>query len=241
MILLTLTRLEILLASHRAALQNKPMVNFIRNPSLLLATVLATGISLPTLASAANLFVDPSLESPITFDGPPFVGTWEGFNGGGATAANSTLSARTGTQSLRLAITNTDNTFSGAFQDVAGLTAGTPATVSGWLTAPSTPFDVGIEIRVEWRNSVTGMEISRTPNLTPTPTSTYVAFTQSSIVPAGADSARVVFAIQSFGPEPTNSGVAYFDDLSFEAVPEPTASLLTGAAALGLLARRRRQ
>ena len=32
--------------------------------------------------AAANLFVDPSFENQITYDGPPFLGTWEGFNGG---------------------------------------------------------------------------------------------------------------------------------------------------------------
>jgi hypothetical protein len=47
--------------------------------------------------------------------GPPFVGSWEGFNGGGATAANTTTLPRTGAQALTLSITSTLNTFAGAF------------------------------------------------------------------------------------------------------------------------------
>ena len=37
--------------------------------------------------SAQNLLVNPGFEDPITSDGPPFVGFWEAFNGGGGASA----------------------------------------------------------------------------------------------------------------------------------------------------------
>jgi len=47
----------------------------------------------------------------------------------------------------------------------------------------------------------------------------------------------VVYAIQSFGPEPTNNGVVFVDDVSF--VPEPSVPALVGVG-LCLAAMRRR-
>src|SRR5262245_46898252 len=89
-----------------------------------LPLIAATLLSLTTSTFAANLLVNSSFESPITYDGAPFVGSWEGFNGGGAAAVNSTTLPRTGAQSLGLSINNSPNTFAGAFQDVPGLAPG---------------------------------------------------------------------------------------------------------------------
>ena len=131
-------------------------------------------LSLATpVLGAANLLVNPGFEDPITFDGPPFVGFWEGFSGGGASAFNSATLPHSGSQSLGLNITNTPNTFAGAFQDVQGLSAGTPLSLTGWHVTPSSPLSLGVEIRIEWRNSVSNTEITRTPNSTPVPTSTW--------------------------------------------------------------------
>jgi hypothetical protein len=195
-------------------------------------------------ASAQNLLANPSFEEPITMDGPPFVGFWEGFSGNAAaTASNSTASPRTGAQNLDLTITNVNDTFAGAFQDVEGLVAGAPATFSGFHRTPTSPtaFGLGTEIRIEWRNSVTMAEVGRTPNLTLTPTADYTPFSVSAPVPVGADTARVVYAIQTFGgePNPTNTGTVFIDDVSFTAIPEPSALALAGLGALGLLRRRR--
>ena len=123
------------------------------------------------------------------------------------------------------------------FQDVPNLTPGTPVTLSGYHATPTNPLGVGVEFRIEWRNSAGNTEVSRTPNSTTVPTAAYSPFTLSSIVPAGADTARVVYAIQSFGPEPGNTGVVYVDDVSF--VPEPSAAAL-GLAVLGFGCLRRR-
>src|SRR4030095_5412600 len=101
------------------------------------------------------LLVNGGFEAPITSDGPPFVGFWEGFNGAAvSSAANSTLNPRSGTQSLGLSISNTPNSFAGAFQDVLGVNAGAGYIFSGFHMTSSNPLNVGVEVRIEWRNSV---------------------------------------------------------------------------------------
>lgn len=192
--------------------------------------------------AAANLFVDPSFENQITYDGPPFVGTWEGFNAGaGSEAINGTVMPRTGTLHLALSIFGVNNSFAGAFQDVA-VVAGTNYTFSGWHKTPSNPLDVGVEARIEWRNAGSNSEISRTPNLTTAPTSDYSQFSLSAVAPAGADLARVVYAIQTFGGDgPSNSGTVFVDDVSIVAIPEPATVALGAFAGLALIASRRRR
>jgi hypothetical protein len=193
-------------------------------------------------AAAQNLLANPGFEDPITMDGPPFVGFWEGFAGPPqSSATNSSVSPRSGTMHLDLTITNTNETFTGVFQDVPNMVPGTPVTFSGFHRTPSSPFDVGTEIRIEWRNSVTNAEITRTPNLTTVPPAAYTEFVLPSVVPAGADTARVVYAIQSFGPGDTNTGSAFVDDVSFVVIPEPSMAIVgvAGAALLGLRRRSR--
>ena len=189
-------------------------------------------------ASAQNQLANSGFESPITSDGAPFVGFWEGFAGGGASAANSPEMPRSGTQSLMLAIAQTDNTFAGVFQDVPNLTPGMLATFSGFHKTTSSPLDLDTEVRIEWRNSVSNSEVGRTPNLSPVPTGDYGPFSLSAAVPAGADTARVVYAIQTFTGGPSNTGTVFIDDVSF-VVPEPSVVALAGVTALGLLRRRR--
>src|SRR5687768_14241423 len=205
------------------------------------ACALLVAVLVASNAPAQNLLVNPSFEDPITMDGPPFVGFWEGFSGNAAaTASNSSASPRTGAMNLDLTITNTDTTFAGVFQDVPNLVPGMPTTFSGFHRTPTSPtaFGLGIEYRIEWRNSVTNTEVGRTPNSsTPVPTDAYAPFSLAAVVPANADTARVVYAIQTFGgePNPTNTGTVFLDDLSFIAIPEPSALALAGLGALGLL------
>jgi hypothetical protein len=189
---------------------------------------------------ASAQLANGGFEQPVTTDGAPFVGFWEAFNGGaGATSDNASTNPRTGAQHLALSITNSDNNFAGAFQDVPGLSAGQSVTFSGYHLTPTNPLGVGVEYRIEWRNSGTNAEVGRTPNsTTPPPLNQYVPFSLTATVPAGADTARVVYAIQSFGTEPSNTGTVFVDDVSF--VPEPSAALLAALPAM-LLARRRRR
>jgi hypothetical protein len=201
-----------------------------------LAIVVVALAAVPAWAASVS---NGGFEDPVTADGPPFVGSWEAFNGGaGSQAVNSTASPRSGAQSLALSIANTDNTFAGVFQDVPNLTAGTPVTFSGYHMSPTDPLGVGTEIRIEWRNSSTNVEVSRTANSSPVPTAQYTPFSLTATVPSGADTARVVYAIQSFGAEPGNNGVVYVDDVSV--VPEPSTAVLSlGALGLAFLRRRR--
>jgi len=92
--------------------------------------------SLTTSPLAANLLVNPGFEDPITSDGPPFVGSWEGFAGGGASAFNSVVMPRTGLQSLSLSISTTPNTFTGALQDVPSLVWETNTLSAGGMRRP---------------------------------------------------------------------------------------------------------
>lgn len=205
--------------------------------NLLRVLLAASSVS---LAGAANLVINEGFESPITADGPPFIGSWEGFNGGGATAANTTTLPRTGAQALALTITSTPNTFTGAFQDV-GVVTGTEYTFGGWHATTTATLQLGVEVRIEWRNSGGNNEVSRTPNQTPVPSlNAYAPFSFNAVAPAGADIARIVYAVQSFSTAPNGNGVVHLDDVSFAPVPEPS-SLGLLAIGAALVARRRRQ
>ncbi len=222
----------------RTTLQVSTIPTAMKTPLL---TAIAS-LAIATSASSANLLVNGSFEAPLTFDGAPFVGFWEGFSSGGtATATTDTNQPRTGASNGTLSILGADNAFAGIFQDVS-VTPGTQVIFSGWHATPSSPLDVGIEFRLEWRNSGTNSEVSRTPNSTTAPGgAAYQPFSLVSTVPAGADTARVVYAIQTFGGDgPTNTGVVRLDDLSFDVVPEPgTTALLGLLAGVGAWRRRR--
>jgi hypothetical protein len=93
----------------------------------------------------------------------------------------------------------------------------------------------GSEIRIEFRNSGSNTEVSRTPNLVPAFTQgQYQQWSLPAVVPAGADTARLVYAIQSFGGATTQ--LLYVDDVSF--TPEPASLALLGLGGLTLLRRR---
>jgi hypothetical protein len=202
-----------------------------------------TSVSILSLAasSVAQVVVNPGFEDPITSDGPPFIGFWEGFNGGaGSSAANSTLMPHTGLQSLQLSIVTTPNTFAGAFQDVA-VVAGNGYIFGGWNATTSNPLSVGVEVRIEWRNSGSNTEVSRTANLAPVLGAVYSPFGLTATAPVGADIARIVYAIQSFSTAPLGNGTVYMDDVSLTLVPEPSAMALLGLGGLALTAMRRRR
>jgi hypothetical protein len=139
---------------------------------------------------------------------------------------------------LELSIQGVDNAFAGAFQDIPIL-GGLQYTFSGWALTPSNPLGLGVEARIEWRNSVSNTEISRTPNFTTAPGGSWTLFNLPAVAPGGADIARIVYAVQTFGTEPSNTGIVYLDDVMF--VPEPSALALLGLGGLVLTALRRRQ
>lgn len=187
-----------------------------------------------TTSASANLFANPGFEDPVTTDGPPFVGSWEAFVASSETfSRNSTLMPRTGLQSLELIIDDAANQFAGVFQDVVGLSPGQATSFSGWHK--SLGDSGGIEIRIEWRDSVNNVEISRLPSFSPTVGSVYEPFQVDGVVPAGADSARLVYAIQSFGG--VLNQTVYVDDTSF--IPAPSIAALLGVGGVGLARRRR--
>lgn len=192
-------------------------------------------------ARAQNLTANSSFESPVVTSGDGAIGVWFAFNGGGgALSENSTLDPRTGAQSLRLVIPGLNNNFAGAFQDIPGLTPGQQVTYSAWHKSAGT-FDIGAELRIEWRNPGNTAEVSRTANFVPTLTGNYAQYSLNSTVPAGVGVARIVYAIQSFGDGGTNTGTAFVDDVSFTAVPEPSSLAMIALCGLGLGAASRRR
>ena len=179
------------------------------------ATATLACASLAAALTSANELANPGFENPVTTDGPPFVGSWEAFSTGpGSEAVNSSIIPRTGSQHLMLSIVNTDMSFAGVFQDVLGLTPGDSVGFRMWHKSATAPLDLGVEVRIEWRNSISQTEVNRITS-TPIPTSLYTLFTLSAAAPVGADSARLVYAVQTFGSEPTNTGTVFVDDTSF--------------------------
>ena len=203
--------------------------------------LVALVVTLLLAGQAAANFANASFESPIAADGPPFVGFWEAFSSAGTgSSANTSTLPRTGAMAVNLGLT-AGNAFAGVFQDIPNLVPGFPVNFSGWhRTTGTAPINLGVEVRIEWRNSVTNMEVARTPNSTPVPTGAYGQFTLTSVVPAGANTARAVYAIQSFSTNPLGSGGVNIDDFSFF-VPEPAGAALLGLGALVIVVRARRR
>ncbi len=209
---------------------------------LVLLTALAVAAMAASQADAQNLLGNPGFEDPVVSAPGPFAGRWEPFSGGaGSSSVGDGLMPRTGAGDLHLGITATNNTFAGAFQDVLGLAPGQLVTFGGWHKSSSNPADYVTEFRIEWRDATT--EITRTPNLSPIPTSDYTPFSRNETVPPGATTARVVYAIQTFSDAGGgNMGEVFLDDMSFtRAIPEPATVGLAGMAGLALVAMRRRR
>lgn len=195
-------------------------------------------IATASFTASAGVLGNAGFEDDIFGDFPPVSGSWVSFSAdgdqfmGGDVAFSSTAMARTGARSMELGIT-VANVFAGAFQDVTGLSAGQEWTFAGWHK--SLGVAGGTEIRIEWRDSVSDSEISRTGNLAPTVGTDWEEFALTDFVPVGADSARIVYAIQSFGAGIDQS--VFVDDVTF--IPAPGALALLGLG--GLTAARRRR
>lgn len=197
-------------------------------------------------ATAQNLLTDPSFENPALFttDGPPFVGSWEAFNGGAGTfSINDTLSPHSGSRDAHLNITATDNSFAGFFQDIP-VEHGALYEFSGFHRSVNlSPADYVTEVRFEWRNSVTNVDFGFNQKNYPLPIAgpQYSRFVFNSYVPGAADTLRVVYDIETFDNSgTTNTGDVFVDDLLVEKIPEPSSIMLAGLGGLALLRMRRR-
>src|SRR5262249_42442878 len=129
----------------------------------------------------------------------------------------------------------------GVFQDVP-ITPGVAYTYSGFhQSSDPNPNGYVTEVRIEWRSSAGGgSEISRNQIL-PIAAPSYSPFSETATAPAGADTARVLYQIQTItNTGPLMSGEVFVDDLSLTVAPEPGSLALLGAAiALGASRRRR--
>ncbi len=212
-----------------------------RRSRFALFTAMAVVLMTASQADAQNLLGNPGFEDPVVSAPGPFAGRWEPFSGGGgASSVGDGLMPRTGAGDLHLNITASNNNFAGAFQDVVGLAPGQLVTFGGWHKSSSNPADYVTEFRIEWRDATS--EVSRTPNLSPVATVDYTPFSRIESVPAGASTARVVYAIQTFSDlGGGNTGDVFLDDMSFTVVPEPATAALAGLAGVALVAMRRRR
>ncbi len=212
----------------------------------LLLALAATSASAVSIGE--NLLSNPGFESDIVYEGQqPFDFNWLGFGDLRAEpvvnwgAFSSDNNPRTGDRSLEIYINDFSGTFVGVLQQVIDLSPGLPVEFRGWLAGASQggSIDSGVQIRIEWFDSASGVEIGRTGNLTPTPSESYEQFFLSGIVPPGADLATLVFALQSeTGPAGLN--VAFVDDTSFTVVPLPGALILMLGALVPLSLFRKR-
>jgi hypothetical protein len=195
-------------------------------------------------ASAQNLLSNPGFEGPVADQPAPYTGRWQPFSGGAGTfSVQDGLMPRTGTGDMHLNVTATNNTFAGAFQDVAGVTPGAMYTFSGYHKSLNlNPADYVSEVRFEWRNSVANSEVSRN-QVTPIAGAQYTPFSLTFPAPAGADTARVVYAIQTFSDTGAlNTGDVFLDDFSLvKGVPEPSTLALIGMGGMALLGIRRKR
>jgi hypothetical protein len=206
-----------------------------------LVSLLLIGFYFP---ASANLIENAGFEDPVSINFPATPGRWLVFSGSGnpfssaATANNDTSMPRSGDQALQLQIDNTAGTFAGAFQDVFSVSAGESFIYSGWHKSLLDPG--GVEIRVEWRNNASDSVVGSTGNLVPILTDEYSLFSLDVVVPTGADTARLVYAIQSFGGSLNQS--VFLDDTSFVAnsVFAPATLGLLSMGLLGLFFSRRK-
>ena len=190
-------------------------------------------------AAQANLLSDPSFEGGIVYDGSPAFGGWDGFSSTAGTSSGAgfgTGAARTGSQQATL-FTTAANHFAGIYQDVL-IGAGSIVEFDIWHQAVQGSNGQGVRVRLEYRDSLRDVEIGRTPNAKPSSLgASYELFSITGVVPAGADTVRATYAINSSG------GVAhqrlYLDDAALRVVPEPATLGLLGLISGGIWFKRR--
>jgi len=195
----------------------------------------------PRAAHAANVLANPGFETPSAAAGDvaitPGATSWNGFGG-----AFITTSTHNGGAQAGKAFGNPG----GMFQDFAA----SPGQLwQGTVFAENFANDAlagpqGAFINIEWHNA-TGAQISflSTPIVnSASPTNVWTPGAVQGIAPAGTTTARLVLLSGPFTGLPgTAGGAAFFDDATFQVVPEPATGgfvLLVGGLTL---VRRRRQ
>lgn len=188
--------------------------------------------------SAQNLLLDPSFEGIIVYDASVAAGGWVGFSSTAGTMSGAGFgsgAARSGFQQTTL-FTSGAGHYAGVFEDVP-VAAGSKVQFSIWHQDVLGSNGQGIEMRFEYRNSVSHSEVGRTANFKPASLGPdYAPFSMMGVVPGNADTVRAVYAIQSFSG-PANQRL-YLDDASLVVIPEPTSAALLGIAVIGSCRRR---
>ena len=191
--------------------------------------------------AAANQLANAGFESPIAAGGN-VDGNWNSFSGNAsATSVLSTVAPHSGLQHLDSTIAGVDNSFTGVFQWVRGISVGTTYDFSIWARRAGL-LGMGAEFRIEYTDAggafVDG-QFAHNIDITGSLTEQYQLFNNSSVAPVGAVDLKVVFAAQTFGAG-DNVGTVYVDDASL-VVPEPAAISLLGLGGLALVGIRRRR
>jgi uncharacterized protein (TIGR03437 family) len=183
-------------------------------------------------AAHANVLLNPGFECPTISNGDIFGATdWDVFGGDTFTTA---------------VLPHSGNNAFKAFGDASGAFQEFPASPgqtwkgSVWAVNPSFDALTGGEIaaiNIEWRD-VFGELISyettvllNSRSSTGSQSSDYVFGEVTGTAPVGTADARFVLIVGAFAG--VGGGAAYFDDASFEQVPEPSSFGLVGLALLG--------
>lgn len=182
-----------------------------------LVIIASAVISMPSIASA-NLLSDPGFETGNGWS------NWGDSNYVTDIKANGAQSAHAWTWD------NVD----GKFEQTVDVTPGVSYKASGYLK--SSGLDTGSAwIQFQWDGAGTAIESAK---LTAANTDWSYYETPWIVAPEGVTTAKVAYVLLAPGSQSSND--VYFDDASFEPVPEPASILLLGSGLAGLFGLRRR-
>jgi hypothetical protein len=198
---------------------------------VLAVAALAVGVACASQGFAQNQLANPGFESPLTVPSTS-VGDWFPFgSGAGGAATQVGTMPRSGQMHMDLTTIGSAQ-FAGVYQDLPA-TPGQTVVFKGWHKAVGDDLATH-EIKIEWPGSPNGQNRIDVFNIT----SDYTQFTHSAVVPAGSATARVTYAISSFGMG-QGDATTYIDDFEAWVTPEPTSAGLLGLGLLALVRRRK--